>query len=109
MSWRRLGVLIRHLPNESATARAQVGEAGRWSDTEYLLALVADGIAAGNWQRAVIAGAKPKPRPPKPIPRPGVVDGTRLGRTSLTPDEVKAFLHRFDPPPDDEQEDTDGN
>ncbi|HET8931317.1 MAG TPA: hypothetical protein VFN21_11720 [Acidimicrobiales bacterium] len=41
LSWRRLGVLLRQLPLESATATAQAG-GPQWGPTEYLLrALIA--------------------------------------------------------------------
>lgn len=45
----------------------------RWGDTEHLLAIIADSLAAGNWmtRRRHFKG---KPKPPKPLPRPGVKD-----------------------------------
>ncbi|MDR3083774.1 MAG: DUF5361 domain-containing protein [Streptomyces sp.] len=89
MSWRRLRVLIQHLPSESATMtalrnelsdeelaeQAEQGEPekGRWSQSEQLLALVADRVArvehvliCANTDRK----AK-RPEPPEPICRPG--------------------------------------
>ncbi|WP_329215296.1 hypothetical protein OG352_06535 [Streptomyces sp. NBC_01485] len=89
MSWRRLRVLIEHLPPESATwtalrnslsdeelaKQAEKGEPekARWSQTEQLLALVADRVAdVGFVLRAVNTDKKStKPRPPEPIRRPG--------------------------------------
>ncbi len=73
MSWRRLGVLVHHLPADSATVRAVGGPQFEWSATDYLLAAAVDAIRAGNWQRSGKASA-PKP---KPLPRPG--DRRRFG------------------------------
>jgi hypothetical protein len=67
LSWRRFGVLVRHLPLDSATALAVNGDAAAWGITEHLLAAAVDALNAANWQRA---GDKKLPRP-KPIPRPG--------------------------------------
>ncbi|WP_210637228.1 DUF5361 domain-containing protein [Streptomyces sp. GESEQ-13] len=90
MSWRRLRVLIQHLPPESATwtalrnaadpaelaAQAEKGEPekGRWSQTEQLLALVADRVARLEWVLLCVNTEKKskRPDPPEPIRRPGV-------------------------------------
>lgn len=93
MSWRRLRVLIQHLPPESHTMtalrngmseeeldeQAEPGAAkrARWSQLEQLVAVVADAvrrleyvtIAANTDSKAA------RPDPPEPIPRPGVRDG----------------------------------
>lgn len=85
MSWRRLGVLIAHLPAQSHTktavrealtpeqrAQAPVGEGhGPWSHTDLLLAAIADGVHVLAWQQTQIHGGK-KTTPPEPIRRPGV-------------------------------------
>ncbi|MDH6224364.1 hypothetical protein [Streptomyces sp. MJP52] len=89
LSWRRLRVLIQHLPPESATmtalrnelsdeelaAQAAEGEPerARWSQQEQLLATVADAVR--HLEYALICvnankGAK-RPDPPEPIRRPG--------------------------------------
>ncbi|MGW7688812.1 hypothetical protein ACWGMA_07950 [Streptomyces asiaticus] len=89
MSWRRLRVLIQHLPPESATMtalrnamseeelaeQAESGEPerGRWSQTEQLLALVADRLARVEYV-LICANSDSKakrPQPPEPIARPG--------------------------------------
>lgn len=52
----------------------------RWDISAQLLAMVADSIAQGNWQRA---GKKSAPRP-KPIPRPWEKKRTQqLGRDAI--------------------------
>jgi hypothetical protein len=95
LSWRRLKVLLRQLPVESATARAQVGPMAEWSPTEYLLAAIVDAERAALWQRGGGRG-----RRPAPVERPGRREGgTRLGRTTHTPAEVRAYLARFRPAP----------
>lgn len=89
MSWRRLRVLIQHLPPESATwtalrnsltdeelaEQADKGEAekGRWSQVEQLLAANLD--ASRRIEYVLICANTEKksqrPDPPKPVPRPG--------------------------------------
>jgi hypothetical protein len=89
MSWRRLRVLIQHLPPESATWTALrnamspdelAGQAGggepekdRWSQQEQLLALVADRLARVEWVLWCVNIDKKskRPDPPEPIRRPG--------------------------------------
>jgi len=89
LTWRRLGVLIAHLPPESATKTAlrdELGDAdvtrlagarqghGPWSHTELLLAAVKDAIERliyVQYQRAGVKGLKA----PEPMPRPGVGRG----------------------------------
>jgi hypothetical protein len=80
---RRLAVLIRNLPNESATARDFHGEVLDWGQTEHLLALIADLLAEANWQRQ---GDKAKQHP-KPLTRPG-----QTKRLALDAAEVKRRL-----------------
>jgi hypothetical protein len=89
MSWRRLRVIIQHLPPESHTwtalrnamtdeelaAQADGGdpEHARWSQLEQLLAVVADRIARVEYV-LVCANTDKKskrPEPPQPIRRPG--------------------------------------
>lgn len=84
LSWRRLGVLIRHLPPESATKTAlrnaapiaqlqQVAaevEYGAWSQTDMLLADLIDIAAWLRWSKT--KDAESNKNPPKPYPRPGV-------------------------------------
>ena len=89
MSWRRLRILIQHLPPESATwtalrnamseeelaEQADKGEPekARWSQLEQLVAAVADRLA--RVEHVLICAntdSKAKrPQPPEPIRRPG--------------------------------------
>ena len=61
LTWRRLGLLIRHLPDGSATMRAFHGPLASWGVTEHLLAGVVDVLQGANWQRSGGKGRKPKP------------------------------------------------
>jgi len=88
MSWRRLRVLIQHLPPESATwtalrnaltdeeiaAQADKGEPekGRWSQEEQLLALIADRVADLGYlySSANTPKGSKKPTVPPPVRRP---------------------------------------
>lgn len=70
---RRLSVLVRHLPRESAFVREREGEAAEWSLTDHLLAAVVDHLAIGNWMFAAVNRDENEaaPPPPDPVPRPG--------------------------------------
>lgn len=67
-TWRRLWVLMRHLPPTSSFAQAVSDGDSVWGVTEHLLAGQLDALHAANWQRG---GKSSAPRPP-PTPRPGV-------------------------------------
>jgi hypothetical protein len=89
MSWRRLRVLIQHLPPESATwtalrnsmseeelaeqAEKAEPEKGRWSQAEQLLATIADRIALLQYAyvSAHIESKAKLPARPEPVRRPG--------------------------------------
>lgn len=88
------------LPATSAFGRSVHGEAATWDTADHLLAVIADAVQVGNWQRS-----GRKRRKPQPIPRPGQ-DGKQrkkfgTGRRSI--DEAQAFFTRInratDPPP----------
>ncbi|MEU6087378.1 hypothetical protein ABZ865_11320 [Streptomyces sp. NPDC047085] len=73
LSSRRLAVLVRHLPRDSATLRETQGEAAEWTVTDYLLAAAVDQLAEANWMFATVnrdEDAEPLEYP-KPVPRPG--------------------------------------
>ncbi len=70
LTWRRLAVLVRHLPRDSAVGRAVSGEAALWGVTDYLLANIADLLAGANWQRQNAGASSHSPKP-DPVPRPG--------------------------------------
>ncbi len=64
LSYRRLTVLIQHLPRESATLQQMFGgEYVAWGSTEHLLALAVDVLQGANWQRSGGKGQRPKPLP----------------------------------------------
>ncbi|WP_246586442.1 DUF5361 domain-containing protein [Streptomyces yatensis] len=76
LSSRRLAVLVRHLPPDSAFVRAREGEAAEWGLTAHLLAAVVDHLAIANWMFASANRdeyADP-PEAPLPVPRPGATD-----------------------------------
>jgi hypothetical protein len=96
LTWRRLGVLIEHLPPESATKTALRDELddgtlsrlasaprrghGPWSHVELLLAAVHDSIERLIYVQYQRAGAK-NVKAPEPMPRPVWV-GRRCGRST---------------------------
>jgi hypothetical protein len=84
-SWRRLGVLVRHLPRDSVAVHRTAGDAALWGTVEHLLAEVIDLLANANWQRQ---GRKGAPRP-KRLPRPGQANANekRFGTESVSIDE----------------------
>jgi hypothetical protein len=69
MSARRLGVLIRHLPEDSATVRAVRGTP--WSEQMYLLAYVADTVA---YSRADYVNTHGGSSRPESVTRPDTAD-----------------------------------
>jgi hypothetical protein len=99
LTWRRLWVLVHHLPVDSASRRA-MDEATDWGLSEQLLAAIVDTLQGANWQRG--GGKGPKP---KPLPRPGVHERrpriTRHGHASVPPEAIAAYLSRFAPPDPD--------
>lgn len=99
MSWRRLRVLIQHLPSESSTwtalrnelspaelaAQAEKGEPekGRWSQQEQLLAAVYDRLSQIQYVLTCVNTEKKSkwPDPPEPMRRPGA--GPKKKRAQL--------------------------
>jgi murein L,D-transpeptidase YcbB/YkuD len=88
MTWRRLRVLIQHLPSESSTwtalrnamseeelaEQADKGEPekARWSQLEQLVAASLDATRRVEWAVLAVNTEKAKrPKPPEPTPRPG--------------------------------------
>lgn len=102
MSLRRLRGLVAGLPPDgTALWRASVDSptgagvprkppASFWTPERDLLASVVDLLQITVWQRTRDA-AKGLNRP-KPIERPGVSRGRRMGRTSLSQEQVLAAL-----------------
>lgn len=83
MTWRKLRVLIERLPAESATMTAirrdspapvegdVDPEAGRWSQSDMLLAALVDELRRSNYYLLMVNGAK-RLKAPGSVPRPGV-------------------------------------
>ena len=92
LSYRRLAIILDNSPADSAFFQSRYGEEAAWSQTDHLLALIADHLAVANWQRC---DPKAKVPFPTPIPRPGVKAdrGTHIG-TAMPLDELRAFLDR---------------
>lgn len=108
MSWRRLRVLIQHLPPESHTMtalrnamsdeelaeQADKGEPekGRWSQAEQLLAVLADRLARVEYVLICANTEKKKdqPDPPEPLRRPGAKP--RKAKPALTEDSAKTLF-----------------
>lgn len=80
-------MLVRQLPAGSATHISTQGLRAAWTPGEYLLANVADSLAAANWQRGGGRGKKPKP-----VRRPADQAGVEQlgGGSSMSIDEFEA-------------------
>lgn len=103
MSFRRLRVLLDHLPSESATQTliiestppAELGQStghGPWSREMHLQAAILDTLRVGNWQY-VQAHSQGDVPPPEPTPRPGlapVVDMAAERKARRYLDRVRA-------------------
>ncbi|MFJ3701262.1 MULTISPECIES: hypothetical protein [Streptomyces] len=73
LSSRRLAVLVKHMPRDSAVAQELHGDGAEWTVTDYLLAAAVDHLAAANWMFASVntdEDSEP-PERPVPVPRPG--------------------------------------
>jgi hypothetical protein len=72
LSSRRLAVLVRHMPRDSALARAVHGEAADWDVSDYLLAAAVDHLAESNWMFATVNQDEDAEalEYPAPVPRP---------------------------------------
>ncbi|MFJ8695335.1 hypothetical protein [Streptomyces roseolilacinus] len=91
LSSRRLAVLIKHMPQDSALCRERDGEAAEWSVTDYLLAALVDHMAAANWMFASVHSDEDSdpPEQPVPVPRPG--DRERREEAEQSPPEEAGF------------------
>ena len=91
-NWRDLHVILLSLPPDSALAVSLDGQdAVTWSTTNQLLAACADALNYLQWTKTE-ASQKSGAQPPKPIPRPGVVDENKLETDSMDKDEALDFL-----------------
>lgn len=90
LTWRDLLVITRQSPPTSALFRAENPDSWVWGMTEHLLAVIADEIAVGNWQRQ----GRPNATRPKPIPRPGMQEPEmrHFGKGALPLSELDAWI-----------------
>ncbi|MFG2330574.1 hypothetical protein ACGFMM_13175 [Streptomyces sp. NPDC048604] len=100
LSSRRLAVLVKHMPRDSAIARQQDAETAEWSVTDYLLAAAVDHLAAANWMFASVHTDEDDepPEQPAPVPRPGDREAPGAGEPSEDPEPAlpdTAELGRF--------------
>jgi hypothetical protein len=91
LTLRRYGVYIRALLKMPRSLLHQQLAEDTWSLTDHLLAVVHDQLAIANWQRTGKKSGRPKPISPL------ASRGTRYGKTTRDPEEVKAFLRRLNP------------
>lgn len=76
LTYRRLHLVIDHLPQTSALARAM---GGGWTQAEHLLAGVFDVLNWANYQRSGCKGSKPRP-----LERPGPKKKPSIGGGRMT-------------------------
>ncbi|MDX2814972.1 hypothetical protein PV410_20790 [Streptomyces sp. PA03-5A] len=99
LSSRRLAVLVRHLPRDSATLRGVHGEAADWSVGDHLLANVVDHLAEANWMFATVNRDEDAEalECPQPVPRPGAgaAPGVDQGPSPVPGNPTPAQLIRF--------------
>lgn len=111
LSTRRLIRLIKGLASDPNTNTFRALN-GIWDTNAQLFAALIDDVRLGNYILAAANSPKGKnPLPlPKPIPRPGVEEQPsnqvvkRFGKTTKTPEEVKAILDSFNPPEQNPEE-----
>ena len=121
LTWRKLGVLVDHLPPESATItgvrasmtdeeldeRSEGGDPakGRWSSTEMLLAGLIDEVR--RFEHIYVSAHVKQGqagKPPEPLPRPGVSRGPRRRRSRLTDEQRRKLDPRLRVVPDGDAE-----
>ncbi|MET8056215.1 hypothetical protein ACWECC_02245 [Streptomyces microflavus] len=93
---RRLAVLVKHMPRDSAVAQELHGEASEWTVSDYLLAAAVDHLAAANWMFASVNTDEDDepPEAPVPVPRPGdeAVDAPPEEPEPLSPSDLARFF-----------------
>ncbi|MFI6107263.1 hypothetical protein [Streptomyces sp. NPDC051310] len=99
LSSRRLAVLVRHMPRDSALARAVHGEAADWGVSDYLLAAAVDHLAESNWMFATVNQDEDAEalEYPTPVPRPDGAEAEEAtspesGRATPGPAELTRFF-----------------
>lgn len=92
--WVDLLDVVTNLPKTSAIYRAVHGqEEAEWGLLEHLMAGVLDNTGWLVWSKTKDA-SKTGAKPPKPTPRPGVVDDStqRIGKDALPIESMKSWL-----------------
>jgi len=94
LSWRRLHILVEALAVTPGTLLHRRLTGDDWTLDQHLLAIIADKLAAANWQRSKDGqkGSR-RPKPISPLAKRG--GGLKYGKTDRDPDEVKAVLTRY--------------
>ncbi|TKT03446.1 hypothetical protein [Streptomyces lasalocidi] len=87
-TWGDLLAIVRQAPRSSALFRSMSPDEAMWGHTEQLLALIADFISVGNWQRS----QGKKKDYPKPIPRPGVEQDKKFGTEAMSLEDAASWL-----------------
>ncbi|MEV6775193.1 hypothetical protein [Streptomyces syringium] len=100
LSTRRLSVLVKHMPRDSAVNRDLHGEAVEWDASTHLLAAAVDHLAVANWMTTTLnSGEDSEPLDyPEPVPRPGLAS-SELGDDE--PTEVRPEKSHHHPSPAD--------
>ncbi|MEV0260900.1 hypothetical protein AB0I49_06070 [Streptomyces sp. NPDC050617] len=102
---RRLSVLVKHMPRDSAVNRELYGEAMEWDSSTHLLAAAVDHLAVANWMTTTLnSGEESEPLEyPEQVPRPGFITDSKKEPASTgdfssspeatpTPDQLRHFF-----------------
>ncbi|GGR23191.1 hypothetical protein [Streptomyces netropsis] len=104
LSTRRLSVLVKHMPRDSAVNRDLHGEAVEWDSSTHLLAAAVDHLAVANWMTTTLNSGEDSEPPdyPEAVPRPGFPDFEpepapadsipSSPDTAPTPDQLRNFF-----------------
>lgn len=93
LSWRKLDVLLKHLPTDSAAARAIAGtERDPWGTSEHLLATAVDLLAVQAWMFAKANSKRFNVRAPKPLPRPNDERQAKRDIPTIRPSQLRHWL-----------------
>jgi hypothetical protein len=104
LGWHDLLAFVKDTRAGSALAIALHGERARWTDREYLMAMMVDALNGANWQRTGKRSGRPKP-----VVRPGQVsagEAQHIGDGALPVDEFDIWLadKQAEATPDDENQ-----
>lgn len=96
MRLRQVGAAVRGLLSDPASQLARAAGSDGLTGTEHLLFLILDELRIANWQRTK-DGRKGRNRPRRVSPLARNAGSVRFGKTDRSPEEVAAYLARFDP------------